>query len=561
MPVILSQVANDAAKQPLLHTPRFFDSTATKITGRGGATGLLSEMRNPIHTPHDRKTDSAQINPLRRTKNTPGLRITYVPMFVVSSIAWNCIREIPLPVSTQSKRIATDAFGDIKWYLRVHAHSMTVEKDTTPPPQNGTGRTTHPANALVTYRIDLTRVVDDSNQRSVVVHEASATKMIQANANATCHVFTQNVPAAFESIIRKLERAGQVVDNNAIADYLRNLSLYDLVCERSQAWQETLDEECEPLFESLANINTGDAISGQEANALRECVHRLESYGVPLDIYGRIYESMKRNFKPAAVTGLCKENLNIMLSDLMAKLKANKSSLTCVPKVHGVHADPSFSDPQAAAIESDKSLNLVQATAGSGKTKTILGRIDYMVRSGIKPEDIMAISFTNAAADHITELNPDVKSMTIDAYITAIYRHNFPDQNVSTASTLANGIDVYFPKNLTAKRLGDLITQVDNNVEGSFTALNRHVEQHCREVAQICQTVGHVTLSLAIVLCYQLIDILQEPDEVKASHLIVDEVQDTSIFQFIYTLEHVNKYRQSLFMVGKPRGIAHIKPY
>ncbi|MBL6970284.1 MAG: UvrD-helicase domain-containing protein, partial [Campylobacterales bacterium] len=42
--------------------------------------------------------------------------------------------------------------------------------------------------------------------------------------------------------------------------------------------------------------------------------------------------------------------------------------------------------------------NLIIASAGTGKTSTIVGRIAYLLNNGSKPEDIMLLTFTNKAA-------------------------------------------------------------------------------------------------------------------------------------------------------------------
>lgn len=535
--------------RPVAYTARFFD-TRVKLTGKGAKTGLLNERRNPANVPSSKTTNPMLVDPMHRLRNNGTIQTTHIPMFAISSTAWKLIDEIPMPNMVDGCHIADDGLGVTRYDLRLSVHSMTAEKDTKNETDPNGNVIHHPTNLDVVYRVDLLKTSDPTDGVCHLMHNGSAKGLVAARDNTLMMMWTQNPSVLGTDICDKLEALGMCVNRRTFADYMRDASLYDLVCERSRVWQTDLDEEIRPLFTTLANIHDDHSINGPAANALVECMMRLESWTIPLEIYRRIYHDLCANFTKRIVAELCKSNLNIMLSELMERIGRDRATLNRVAPKTPVTPKGRYNAEQVAAIASTEPLALIQACAGSGKTTTIMGRVEYMIDCGIAPSDICVISFTNAAADHVHELNPNIKSMTIDSLIVKIYQHNFPEQAVSTTATFCNGLDVYYPNDSYAMMLKDLLTRVDHNVVGSYTSLNRYVEAHIKDVVKMCQTIGHVTLSLAIIICYQLIDKLVEPNTVKASHLIMDEVQDTSIFQFVYTLAHVHHYRQSLFFVG-----------
>jgi len=53
---------------------------------------------------------------------------------------------------------------------------------------------------------------------------------------------------------------------------------------------------------------------------------------------------------------------------------------------------------QYAAATSDDLQNLIIASAGTGKTSTIVGRIGHLLNAGVKPQEILLLTFTNKAA-------------------------------------------------------------------------------------------------------------------------------------------------------------------
>jgi DNA helicase-2/ATP-dependent DNA helicase PcrA len=58
----------------------------------------------------------------------------------------------------------------------------------------------------------------------------------------------------------------------------------------------------------------------------------------------------------------------------------------------------SLNDEQLAAATGPAGHNLIIASAGTGKTSTIVGRIAYLLQNGTSPEKILLLTFTNKAA-------------------------------------------------------------------------------------------------------------------------------------------------------------------
>ena len=547
-----SQVSKTLATSSIKqYVPRFFNTNQVQLTGKGKATGLLREERNPVHTSPSVTTDYQNVDPYRHHMQAQDYEYTFIPLFVISSRNESLVRSRKLLPTYRSCDFGRDAYGNRKFRLRVSAHSLTASRQNKSYDVNGKV-ITYPTNILPCYQVSVAAIVDDTNDQmaniSATESNPSVGDLTYVKKNAYFNIYTCNVPQTLKDICTELEHTGAVVDRPALNVYLSSLDLYTMICERSEIWQETLDEEIRPLFD--AAVLMGSTMSSTYLGAIRDVLHRLESYAVPLDIYRNIYQDLQARFVVDDVKRLCKENLNLMLSDLMETLRADQGKLekfTCDPNVT---IDSIYSKEQRALIKNEAPLALVQAVAGAGKSYTILGRIQYMIDCGVKPEDINVISFTNAAADHIHEMNPDIHSMTIDSLITRIYQFNYPNQEISTNHTLMNCLDVYFPRDSVAMELRRHINNVSVTMEGAMTRLNLFVEQNLDRIVEMLEEIQQVTLDLAIVICYQQIDKLVQPDDIASKHLIVDEVQDTSIFQFIYALKYIHKHNESLLLVG-----------
>ena len=72
---------------------------------------------------------------------------------------------------------------------------------------------------------------------------------------------------------------------------------------------------------------------------------------------------------------------------------------------------------QRAAVENYDVASLIIAGAGSGKTRVLTSRIAYMIEQGVAPYNILALTFTNKAAEQmrsrIAQMLPDSRSRYI----------------------------------------------------------------------------------------------------------------------------------------------------
>ena len=70
--------------------------------------------------------------------------------------------------------------------------------------------------------------------------------------------------------------------------------------------------------------------------------------------------------------------------------------------------------------------NLIIASAGTGKTSTIIGRIAYLLQNGIKPEEILLLTFTNKAANEmkarISKMFENAKNIEAGTFHSVSYR-------------------------------------------------------------------------------------------------------------------------------------------
>jgi DNA helicase-2/ATP-dependent DNA helicase PcrA len=201
---------------------------------------------------------------------------------------------------------------------------------------------------------------------------------------------------------------------------------------------------------------------------MREICQYLSVYKISMPQYQRFYRELKKRFNAAQIKEFTRVNTHLLLQDTMENLKQIQFQSLPDPSNIANYQAPDFSwcsKEQLEAIMSDKPLNLVQAGAGTGKSTTIKARIEHLLSLGVKANDILVLSFTNAAAENMKAKAPNIQSMTIAKMIDTIYSLNHPTHKLASAAsrkgegaTFTNSLALYFDTNPLAKTLKPLRT-------------------------------------------------------------------------------------------------------
>lgn len=70
----------------------------------------------------------------------------------------------------------------------------------------------------------------------------------------------------------------------------------------------------------------------------------------------------------------------------------------------GPNALENLNQGQRQAVESISPVTAVIAGPGTGKTKTLVSRLSYLIgERGVKPSEITAVTFTNKAAEELRQ--------------------------------------------------------------------------------------------------------------------------------------------------------------
>ena len=542
-------VVNNAAN----FTPKFFHKSV--LTGKGGQSrGLLNESRDPKCFKTGYK-NMANPNMEYGTQHNGDIKIYNIPCFFFPPSVWDMIEEFDRPDLGSMTKIATKTTQGVTddIYLTMPIHAVQVEEKTTSS-TNASGFVSTSVSRDLSACMHMFLFSVKSNDSTVTHTITNNISYLDVPGNRYYQDIVHNIFSALRNVEATLTKQGYTVDRDIMNDFVQNYSLYTELCKSAEKWQTQADYFIADVLVKNVNKRTNGQLSYEWIDrswSVADVLSRLEKYNLPLDQYQSMYSKMEQIISPDILTTICKSNLNLRLSNTLRHMDMNRANLEkCDCNVH-IQSKIPYSSEQRAAIESTSPLTLVQSGAGTGKSTVILGRINHMIANGVNPQDITVLSFTNAAANHINDLAPSVHSMTIASMLHTIYSNNY-DHQLSSLSTIINSLDIYYPATHPDKPFVREFQYVlerlrDNN---EYTRANNFVDDNIDAVISVLDTIKQTSLELESIICYQKMDTLVEPPETQTKHLIIDEVQDNSIAEFIYSIKYTDKHCCSMYIVG-----------
>ncbi|MCI4659625.1 UvrD-helicase domain-containing protein [Cryobacterium zhongshanensis] len=535
-------------------TPKYFSS---ELTGSGKTVGLLNQYVRPSRYQLGSSARTMSTTAVTAKTKSSGSNVTTftIPMGLLAqySVEHNAAKGLgyAVPFDTDRYDVTNNATTlDYDVFLDMTPQGIVLHKD-----ENG-DKISKDLNVL--YRMEIYVLAKGSTTQKVrMVSSAPYSHGAFKSTDEFSMMRWSYAPLDdIEEFIKDATHniaangASVFVDIDEMAEWMNDYDVYERICRLADAWSG--DGVADALSGHITELFANGQPDDQTLHHLAMQLRYLETYNVSLAAYRSIHATINGVCPPAIASTLSKQNLNLLMSHTLEHLNSMKGQLSTPPAgQNSAWVMPGhFSAQQRAAISTSEELTLVQAGAGTGKSTVILGRIEHLTSQGVDPRDIAVLSFTNAAADNITERNPAVKSMTIARMIHDIYSLNHSTHELSSIDTILNSIDIFYPNSDIARSFRRVMMDVDKLQPGATTLLNAFIEKYETEVMEILDRIGQTCLELEIVIAYQQIDTMVEPPHVHSKYLIIDEVQDNSIFEFIYLLKYVAKHRENMFIVG-----------
>ena len=226
-----------------------------------------------------------------------------------------------------------------------------------------------------------------------------------------------------------------------------------------------------------------------------------------------------------------------------------------------------FTEQQLKAINCESKRVLLLACAGSGKTSVIVGRIEKLIDSGVEPEQILALTFSNKAAK---EMKTRIRKLNI-SYVSKMNVKTFHSFGLEMVNSFYNTLgfskkvdivlreeaskifkDIFKKRNENVIEGTDILSYIHQTKSLEDYIKQPYLEEVAKEYGDELKRRNSVDMDDMIYLPIQLLK--QFPNIKKAlceryKYIFVDEYQDTNSAQNTLLNCLTDEYT-NLFLVG-----------
>ena len=223
-----------------------------------------------------------------------------------------------------------------------------------------------------------------------------------------------------------------------------------------------------------------------------------------------------------------------------------------------------FNPEQLEAINSNDRTILCLAAAGAGKTKTLLARIERLIKDGVDPRSILALTFTNAAAFEMKERYKQIPGIDLNNVPEFRTFHSFcyslivKDQDVrsrlgySKIPELCD--DAHLKEIKTRVKLAIGCKLSDAQLEGDGYLSKSDQDQKQLYQKALIKEIKKENVITFDIMCYNVCELFTKKEpcvdkyKQKYKYLMIDESQDSDPkqFKFIASFPETTNF----FLVG-----------
>ena len=217
---------------------------------------------------------------------------------------------------------------------------------------------------------------------------------------------------------------------------------------------------------------------------------------------------------------------------------------------------------------------LVLAGAGSGKTKVVTSRIAYLLEIGIDPSTILALTFTNKAADEMK--NRIKNSIDVNMFISTFhslgvrilresihhldYTNDFTIYDSEDSLKLLKAclveLNLKDNKEYSAKKINQQISRAKNNclLPASFESediIFANIYNLYQNKLKNCNALDFDDLLFLVIDLFNKKELIKKKYQKKWQFLLIDEYQDTNTSQYLIA-QMLAAEHKNIFVVGDP---------